>query len=100
MSSIRLPAMCLFVVCFGAGLACEKSEPPSPTPPSPKPAAEEAPVKATAPSAASPTVTTAPSVDLSAVPAREDFEEEAEKAITPANLEKQLEGLEHEVAAD
>ena len=32
--------------------------------------------------------------------AREDFEEEAEAEITPVNLEKQLEALEKEVAAE
>ena len=55
---------------------------------------------APAPSAAPTTVATAPTVEVAAVPAREDFEEEAESAITPANLEQQLEALEREVSAE
>jgi hypothetical protein len=39
-------------------------------------------------------------VKLEAVPAREEFEEEAETQITAANLEKQLEALEKEIAAE
>jgi len=37
---------------------------------------------------------------LETLPAREDFEQEASAAITPANLEKQLAALEKEMAAD
>ena len=95
MISMKLRAACLALTCFGAGLACEK-----PQAPSPPPAAEPPAPKPAAPSAASPTVATAPTVEVAAVPAREDFEEEAERTITPTNLEQQLQALEKEVSAE
>lgn len=72
-----------------AMLGCEKPEAPS-APPSVSPAA------ASEPAPAAP-VTTAVHVDPETLPAEEDFEEEAEATITPANLEKQLELMEKEL---
>jgi hypothetical protein len=95
MISIKVQTVALTLACFGVALACEKPQAPSPTPAAEAPAAKPA-----APSAASPTVATAPVVEVAAVPAREDFEEEAERAVTPANLEQQLEALEKEVSAE
>jgi hypothetical protein len=37
---------------------------------------------------------------METVPAEEDFEDEAEAAITPANLEKQLDAMEKEILAE
>jgi hypothetical protein len=91
-----MTSICLRVVCIAglaAALACE-----TPAPPSPPPA--EAVAKPEAPPVPSTPVTTAPRVDLETLPAREDFEEQAEAEITPANLEKQLEALEKEVSAE
>jgi hypothetical protein len=45
-------------------------------------------------------VATAPRVDLDTLPAEEDFEAEAKKAITSANLEQQLHALEQEVSSE
>jgi len=95
MNSMKIRLTCLIFACLGAALACEKAEPPSPAPE----AAAVVPA-VPSPSAAPATVATAPTVDVAAVPAREDFEEEAQSAITPANLEQQLEALEREVAAE
>lgn len=90
-------AMCLLAAASG----CQKSEPPSqPAPaPAPAPPAAAAPA-APAPKAAETSVTTAPPVKLESIPAREDFEEEAERQITPANLERELQALEKEVSSD
>lgn len=75
--------------CLAAIMGCEKPEEPV-TPPADTPEAPSTPV-------AVPPVTTAVQVDPATLPAEEDFEEEAEAAITPANLEKQLEVMEKEL---
>ena len=97
MNSTKIRATFLILACLGAALACQKAEPPSS-------AAESAAAAPAVPSAPAPStvtaVVTAPPVDVAAIPAREDFEEEAESAITPANLEQQLEALEREVSAE
>lgn len=95
---MRLQTTCLALACFAAALACEKPATPTPAPPS-EPAA---PTQPTAPTATAPLPTEAPalSVDLETVPAREDFEQEASAAITPVNLEKQLQALEKEMTGD
>jgi len=80
---------------LAAALACE-----TPAPPSPPPAEAAAAAKPEVPPVPSTPVATAPRVDLETLPAREDFEEQAEAEITPANLEKQLEALEKEVSAE
>jgi hypothetical protein len=95
MSRTSLSTTCI-AIAVAALMGCEKAAPPAPatppvtaTPPAPPPAPVTT-QTASPPSAA----------QLEAVPAREDFEEEAETQITPANLEKQLEALEKELAAD
>jgi hypothetical protein len=73
--------------------ACKKEEPaPSPTEVNVVPAPQ-------------PTITTAavpaePVVDLDSIPVEEDFEEEAEKEVTAANLTKKLDELEKEISAE
>lgn len=96
MSSNKLRATCFAIACLGALPGCEKATPPTPAAPAPAPAA----VAPAQPAPAATPVATAPAVKLEAVPAREDFEEEAETQITPSNLEKQLESLEKELASE
>lgn len=72
-------------------VACKKEEPPAPSQVTVVPPAEPAP--AATPAAAEPTV------DLESVPVEEDFEEEAEKELTVANLPKRLDELEKEIDA-
>ena len=81
---------------FGAALAfaCQSQTPPAPSTEPVKPAATPPLTTAAAP-APKP-----PEINLETVPAEEDFEEEAEQAITSKNLEKQLEQLEKELAAE
>lgn len=71
--------------------ACEKKEPPAPAepPPEPPPAATVEP-----PPAASAETAEAD------VPTEEDFEEEADKQVTAANLDAQLDALEKEINAE
>ncbi len=78
--------------CLVGALACEKTEAPS-TPAPAEPAAAKAPEAPTP-------ITAAIQVDMETVPAEEDFEDEAEAAITPANLEKQLDAMEKEILAE
>jgi hypothetical protein len=74
--------------------ACKKEEPPPPAPPSEvnvvPPASEPA---KTTPAAAAP-------VDVENLPVEEDFEEQAEKDVTAANLNQKLDELEKEIAAE
>jgi len=70
-------------------MGCEKPEAPA-APPVETTEAPSTPAPA-------PPVATAVQVDPETLPAEEDFEEEAEAAITPANLEKQLEVMEKEL---
>jgi hypothetical protein len=96
MKTIRSSDTALAIACLCAALACEKPAPPAPPADTPAPAA----VKPAAPAAAETPVAAAPPVQLEAVPAREDFEEEAETQITAANLEKELQALEKEIASE
>lgn len=73
--------------CLALTLGCEKPEAPSAPPAETE---ESAPAPA-------PPVTAAVDVNPDTLPTEEDFEEEAQAAITPANLEKQLELLEKEL---
>jgi len=75
-------------------IACEKKEEAATTP-SAEPAAT-----ATAPTTAAAAVATATPIDLETLPTEEEFEEEAEKEITPANLEQKLDELEREISAE
>jgi hypothetical protein len=85
-----------YVLIACALVACKKEE-PAPTPPP-----EE--VKVVAPAPQAPTMPAAvaaePVVDLDSLPVEEDFEEEAEKDITTANLSKKVEELEKEMSAE
>ena len=73
--------------------ACKKEEPP-PAPATETPAApvSEAPKTAEVPAA--------PAVDVENLPVEEDFEEEAEKEVTAANLNQKLDEFEKEIAAE
>ena len=75
-------------------LACQKQEDAKP---STTETAETPKVEATTQAAAQPT---APEIDLETLPTEEDFEDEAEKEITSQNLEKKLDELEKEIAAE
>ena len=76
-------------------VACEKKDEAA-TVPSAEPATTAAAPEPT-PAAA---VAAAPQIDLETLPTEEDFEEEAEKEITPVNLEKKLDDLEKEISAE
>jgi hypothetical protein len=92
MTLLRSTVLCSLL----AMLACQTSEPPSQPAPAPAPAAPGP----AAPKPAETTVATAAPVKLESVPAREDFEEEAEARITRATLERELQTLEKELSAD
>jgi hypothetical protein len=80
---VFVPVLALFV-------ACKKDEPPPPSEvnvvPTPQP---------TVPTTAAPAE---PAIDLETLSVGEDFEEEAEKELTVANLEKKLDELEKEIS--
>jgi hypothetical protein len=78
-------------------LACQKKEDTAAS--SKTETAETPKVEATAPAAAA-APTAAPEIDLETLPTEEDFEDEAEKEITSQNLEKKLDELEKEIAAE
>ena len=72
--------------------ACKKEEPP------PAPVTETPPA---APAAEPPKAAdVAPSVDAENLPVEEDFEDEAEKEVTAANVNQKLDELEKEIAAE
>jgi hypothetical protein len=76
-----------FVVATLVALAaCSKKEEPSPTAPSPSAVDSAAPLAAASASAA-----------VTSLPAEEDFEDEAEKEITTANLKDELAKLEKQL---
>jgi hypothetical protein len=78
----------LAVVLLLAG--CQKEEPPAPAPPpEPTPAATPAPAPSATVADEGPTP-----------PTEEDFEEEAAKEVTAANLDAQLDALEKEINAE
>jgi len=87
-------------VLIGAALltlaACEKKEETTTT------TAENTATTATATTTTTPAaaVATTTAIDLETVPTEEEFEEEAEKEITPANFEKKLDDLEKEISAE
>ncbi|HYP76537.1 MAG TPA: hypothetical protein VER12_11300 [Polyangiaceae bacterium] len=86
----RAFALALIVVTL---IACDKKEAPS-SADSAKPAAT---VEATAaPSVVAPV---APVVDVSTLPVEEDFEADAEKELTNANLTAKLDELDKEISA-
>jgi hypothetical protein len=73
--------------------ACEKKEAP--------PISDSAGTSARAPTPAAPTAVAeaAPVVDIETLPVEEDFEAEAEKELTLANLSTQLDALDKEISA-
>jgi hypothetical protein len=71
---------------------CERKEAPPTEVDKPAPVA----APAVTPSASKPAE---PVVDVDALPVEEEFESEAEKTITPANLNAQLDALEKEIDA-
>jgi len=75
------------VVCA----ACSKKEEPSAPPPAP------AETQAAAPPTPTVAAATEAVVDLETVPVEEEFEEEAEKELTPANLVTKLDAVEKEL---
>ena len=76
-------------------IACEKKEEAATTP-SAEPASTAAAPDPTPAAAVAPTS----QIDLETLPTEEEFEEEAEKEITPVNLEKKLDELEKEISAE
>jgi len=77
-------------------VACEKKEETTTT------TAEGTPTVTTTaePTPAAAVTATSVKIDMDSLPTEEDFEEEAEKEITPANLEKKLDDLEKEISAE
>ena len=74
--------------------ACKKEEPP------PAPVTETPPA-APAPEPPKPAdVSAASAVDVENLPVEEDFEEEAEKEVTAANLNQKLDEFEKEIVAE
>lgn len=74
--------------------ACEKKEAPAPAPET-APAAPSAPA---VPAAAAPAAPE-PVVDVASLPVEEQYEADADKEITAANLSTKLDELEKEIAA-
>lgn len=85
-------------LCFALALlslaACKQEAPPSEAE---KPSASAAPA---APAAPPPVAAAAPpAVDVDSLPVEEEFEAEAEKELTSANLNAKLDALEKEISA-
>ncbi len=87
MKNQLLCALALFTLA-----GCEKKETPPAEVEKPAPAATQS----VAPAAPTPAE---PVVDVDALPVEEEFESEAEKTLTPANLNAQLDALEKEIDA-
>jgi hypothetical protein len=82
----------LSALCLVAALGCEKKE-TAPTP-------AEQPATAASPAPAStPAAVAEPVIDLDSLPVEEQYEAEAEKEITAANLTAKLDELEKELSA-
>ena len=80
---------CYVTLLFALVIACKKEPPPEPSEPAPIP---EPPAVASA--------AAEPEVQADSLPTVEDFEEEAEKEVTAANLEKELDALEKEIESN
>ena len=72
--------------------ACDKKEAPATVEPAPV-------ASAPAPAAPSAVAVAPPVVDLESLPVEEDFEAEAEKELTLASLNAQLDALDKEISA-
>ena len=77
-------------------LGCEKKQE---TPSAPAAEASAAAQNPTPAPAAPDKMLAATTLDLTKVPVQEQFEQDAETEVTPANLEQQLEGMEKELQA-
>jgi len=84
------------VLALALFVACEKKEETPATTPTTEPATQQT---TPTPQATTPTLT-ATSIDVNTIPVSEEFEEEAAKEITAANLEQKLETLEKEISAE
>jgi len=82
----------LLAVALLSLAACNKQEAPPAEVEKPAPAAPEAPPAVVA--------ATAPAVDVDSLPVEEEFEAEAEKELTSANLNAKLDELEKEITAN
>jgi hypothetical protein len=89
MNTVKIAIGVLVASCL---IGCEQEQK---KPAEPVKAAAPAPVKP----AAAPAVAVAP-VSLDSIPTEEDFEENAAKEITAANLSEKLEGLEKEIQSE
>ena len=87
---------CALILACLAGVACDKKEVPASTD-STKPSAA---VEATAaPSAVAAVASAPPVVDVNTLSVEEDFEADAEKELTVANLSAKLDELDKEISA-
>jgi hypothetical protein len=84
--------LCLLLVLVTLA-ACDKKEAP-PAEVTEKPTAAEP-----SPAAPAPVAATQPAVDVDSLPVEEQFEAEAEKELTAANLTAKLDELEKEISA-
>jgi hypothetical protein len=84
--------LCLLLVLVTLA-ACDKKEP------APAEVAEKPTSTDPAPAAAPPVAATPPAVDIDALPVEEQFEADAEKELTAANLNAKLDELEKEISA-
>ena len=103
---VLLGALCLSLfpaVLGGCGLLKKKTPDPEPSATaavaSAAPVAPYAPAASATAEAAAPVAAVAPPVDDAAVPAPQDFEDEAFEKVTPANFKAQLGQLTKDVAA-
>jgi hypothetical protein len=84
--------LCLLLVLVTLA-ACDKKE-PTPAEVTEKPSAAEP-----GPAAPPPVAATPPAVDVDSLPVEEQFEADAEKELTAANLNAKLDELEKEISA-
>lgn len=89
MNTMKFASALVVVLCL---VGCEQEQP---KPAEPTKAATPAPVKPVA--VAAPKVTP---ISLDSIPTEEDFEEEAAKEVTLANVGKQLDSLEKEISSE
>ena len=80
-------AVSALIVCLTLG--CEKKEAPV--------ASESAPLAAATPAAAATAAPVQPVIDAADLPVEEQYEAEAEKEISAANLQQKLDALEKEI---
>ena len=94
---MRNALCCLALAALVGVVACQKKE----EAPSTTASSENAPTATAAPTTTPAAVAAATSqIDLETLPTEEEFEDEADKEITPANLEKKLDELEKEISSE